>query len=142
VAADEYNLERFVLAQRDSFGQALTEIRSGRKRTHWMWYVFPQVAGLGHSPAAVYYAITGIGEATAYLAHPMLGPRLATISGALCTLDRPDPAKVFGYPDNLKLRSSMTLFSCVSRSPEVFQLVLDLYFGGRGDPETLRLLGR
>lgn len=133
-------LERFVQAQARSYDTALAEIRSGRKSSHWMWYIFPQIAGLGMSSTAQYYAIADLSEARAYWEHPLLGARLREISEALLTLDTDDAGEVFGWPDELKLRSSMTLFARASDCP-VFQKVLDKYYGGLEDERTLRLLG-
>ena len=136
------SLERFVRAQEHSYDAALREIRGGRKRSHWMWYIFPQIAGLGMSSTAQYYAIYDLTEAEEYLAHPILGPRLLEISRALLALDTSDADAVFGWPDNLKLRSSMTLFHCADPDCPVFQQVLDKFFGGRPDERTLAILGR
>ncbi len=136
-----YDLERFVRAQEHSWHDALAEIRGGRKRSHWMWYIFPQIAGLGMSSTAQYYAIQDLQEAEEYLAHPILGPRLLEISRALLALDTDDASAVFGWPDDLKLRSSMTLFSCAAEDCPVFQQVLDKYYGGLPDERTLALLG-
>ena len=136
-----YDLERFVRAQIGSYETALWEIRRGRKCSHWMWYIFPQIAGLGMSSTAQYYAIQDLQEAEEYLAHPILGPRLLEISQALLELDTDDAYAVFGWPDNLKLRSSMTLFSCAAVDRPVFQQVLDKYYGGEPDERTVSLLG-
>ena len=136
------SLERFVRAQEHSYDAALREIRGGRKRSHWMWYIFPQIAGLGMSSTAQYYAIYDLTEAEEYLAHPILGPRLLEISRALLALDTSDADAVFGWPDNLKLRSSMTLFHCADPDCPVFQQVLDKFFAGRPDERTLAILGR
>ena len=136
-----YDLERFVRAQIGSYETALWEIRRGRKCSHWMWYVFPQIAGLGMSSTAQYYAIQDLQEAEEYLAHPILGPRLLEISRALLDLETNDAYAVFGWPDDLKLRSSMTLFSCAAVDEPVFQQVLDKYYGGEPDERTLSLLG-
>ena len=136
------SLERFVRAQEHSYDAALREIRGGRKRSHWMWYIFPQIAGLGMSSTAQYYAIYDRTEAEEYLAHPILGPRLLEISRALLALDTSDADAVFGWPDNLKLRSSMTLFHCADPDCPVFQQVLDKFFAGRPDERTLAILGR
>ena len=136
-----YDLERFVRAQIGSYETALWEIRRGRKCSHWMWYIFPQIAGLGMSSTAQYYAIQDLQEAEEYLAHPILGPRLLEISGELLKLNTNDAYSVFGWPDDLKLRSSMTLFSCAAEDQPVFQQVLDKYYGGRPDEKTLSLLG-
>ena len=134
------SLDRFVRAQERSYAQALSEIRAGQKRSHWMWYIFPQIAGLGMSSTAQYYAIADLTEAEAYLAHPILGPRLVEISTALLALDTNDAYAVFGWPDELKLRSCMTLFACAAVDQPVFQQVLDKYYGSRPDEQTLRLL--
>ena len=133
------SLERFLLAQARSYDTALQEIRSGRKRSHWMWFVFPQLRGLGRSEAAHYYGLSGREEAAAYLAHPVLGQRLREISGALLEFRENDPRAVLGQPDDLKLRSSMTLFAAVSKEA-VFAQVLEKYYGGRGDRQTLAIL--
>lgn len=138
----EHDLSRFVKAQQGSYQTALSEIKRGRKMSHWMWYVFPQIAGLGMSPTAQYYAVQNLEEAREYLDDPVLGPRLAEISRALLALDTDDAEYVFGWPDNMKLRSSMTLFSLVSMDDAVFQDVLDKYYGGEPDELTLSILGR
>ena len=139
--ADSYDLQRFLEAQDDTYPRALSEIRQGRKRTHWMWFVFPQVAGLGSSATAAFYAIKSRDEALAYLAHPVLGARLRDCARALLSLSGASASDIFGYPDDLKLRSSMTLFESVSPPDSVFTQVLDRYFGGEPDERTLRLLG-
>ena len=138
---DDHDLQRFVDAQDagGSYDAALAELRAGAKRTHWMWFVFPQLAGLGRSAMAQRYAISGAAEARAYLAHPVLGPRLRTCAGTLTGLDTDDPIAVFGGVDAQKLRSSMTLFAAVSDEP-VFAAVLDQFFGGERDPATTALL--
>lgn len=137
-----YDLDRFVRAQARDYDAALREIRSGRKRSHWMWYVFPQLQGLGFSSTAQYYGIRDLGEAKAYMAHPVLGPRLAEISEALLALDSSDPSAVMGYPDDLKLRSCMTLFELAAPEQPVFARVLEKYYSGRRDGRTLELLKR
>ena len=134
------SLERFLSAQAHSYNDALREIRAGRKRSHWMWYVFPQIAGLGFSSTAQFYAIRDLNEAKAYISHPVLGARLLEISRALTQLPCSDPTSVMGCPDDLKLCSCMTLFELVSDDP-VFAEVLDKFYGGRRDARTLRLLG-
>ena len=141
-AGDPHDLNRFVQAQEGVYQQALAEVRAGKKRSHWMWFIFPQLDGLGSSPMARRYAIRSRAEAEAYLAHPVLGPRLvacaeaaAAVPGAVSALD------VFGSPDDTKLRSSATLFATVSPDGSVFGRVLDRYFRGERDPATLRLLG-
>ena len=134
------DLERFVSAQKYDYETALKEIQSGRKRSHWMWYIFPQLRGLGRSDTAYYYGISGAEEAKAYLEHPVLGPRLVEISEALLDLEDRDAARIFGFPDDLKLRSCMTLFSAVSEEGSVFQQVLDAYYRGERDERTMQLL--
>ena len=134
-------LERFVQAQADSYARALRDIKSGRKTSHWMWYIFPQLSGLGHSQTARYYAIRDRAEAEAYLAHPVLGKRLLEISSELLKLESSDATAVMGWPDDLKLKSSMTLFSLVSREP-VFRQVLEKYFSGEEDVYTVQAISR
>jgi len=138
---DPFDLQRFVDAQDagGTYAAALTELRAGRKTSHWMWFVFPQLAGLGRSATAQHYAISGADEARAYLAHPVLGPRLQRSAAALTDLDTTDPLAVLGGIDAQKLHSSMTLFAAVSDSP-VFGSVLDQYFGGVHDQGTTTLL--
>ena len=134
-------LERFVQAQADSYARALREIKSGRKTSHWMWYIFPQLSGLGHSQTARYYAIRDRAEAAAYMAHPVLGSRLLEISSELLKLKSSDAREIMGWPDDLKLKSSMTLFGLVSREP-VFRQVLEQYFGGEEDQYTVQAISR
>jgi uncharacterized protein (DUF1810 family) len=130
-------LNRFLKAQEKDYQTALSEIRSGRKRSHWMWYIFPQITGLGSSPMAVKYAIRDLDEAKAYLDDPILGSRLKEISQALLDLRNTSALNIFGYPDNLKLRSCMTLFSAADASADsVFTSVLDKYFAGEPDDHT------
>jgi uncharacterized protein (DUF1810 family) len=138
---DPINLSRFVAAQEEDYTQALAEIRRGRKRSHWMWYVFPQFAGLGHSPTSRYYAIKSLEEAKAYLAHPVLGPRLVECAEAVLGVEGRSVMDIFGSPDDLKLRSSVTLFAAASPPGSVFERVLAKYYGGERDDQTLRLLG-
>lgn len=138
---DPFHLERFVEAQAHGYPAALAEVRAGRKRTHWMWFVFPQIAGLGHSAMAQNYAISGIGEARAYLAHEILGDRLREISSALLALPTPDPEAVFGPIDAVKLRSSMTLFAhAAGNADALFRTVLQRWFDGVDDPATIARL--
>lgn len=137
--SDSQGLERFVLAQDQIYRQALAEIGRGAKRSHWMWYIFPQLAGLGHSATAQRYAISGIDEAKAYLAHPLLGARYAECVRALQDLPSSDPVAVFGDKDAVKLRSSLTLFESVSRD-RLFSAALDRWFGGERDSRTLERL--
>jgi uncharacterized protein (DUF1810 family) len=138
VVVVNFDLERFVRAQDDggTYEAALAELRAGRKRSHWMWFVFPQVAGLGSSPVARHFAISGLDEARAYLAHPVLGPRLVEAARTLTALPGDDPAAVLGPVDALKLRSSMTLFAHVGDEP-VFSEVLAKYYAGAEDGATL-----
>ena len=138
---DERGLDKYVSAQARDYDDALREIRSGRKRSHWIWYIFPQLDGLGYSPTAQYYGIRDLEQAKDYMAHPVLGPRPVEISEALLALPSSDPGAVMGYPDDLKLCSSMTLFELAAPDQPVFGKVLDKFYGGRRDPLTLRLLG-
>ena len=133
------NMERFLVAQERDYEIALSEIRSGRKKSHWMWYIFPQIQGLGYSSMAQFYAIKDSEEAIAYLQHSVLGTRLIEITEALLCLKENDAIKVMGYPDDLKLRSSMTLFYAVSNI-DVFKAVLDKFFCGEMDIKTLDIL--
>lgn len=137
----EYNLDRFLKAQELMYPWALREIKNGRKQTHWMWYIFPQLKMLGRSSTALYYGIDNLEEAKAYLEHPILGTRLREISSVLLALETNDPLAVMGYPDNLKLCSSMTLFSRVTDDDnQVFIDVLTKFFDGVADPYTINLL--
>jgi uncharacterized protein (DUF1810 family) len=136
-----HDLERFVRAQERTCETALAEIRSGRKRSHWMWYVFPQIAGLGSSEMSRRYAIRSLAEARAYLEHPLLGPRLIECFEAALGVAGRTAHEIFGSPDDLKFRSCATLFACVAPPGSVFQKALDKYFGGEGDPRTLEILG-
>jgi uncharacterized protein (DUF1810 family) len=133
------DLERFVTAQAGVWDTALAELRAGRKRTHWMWFVFPQIAGLGSSPTAQRYALRGLDEARAYLAHPVLGPRLREASRAVLDVEGRSAEQILGHPDDLKLRSSMTLFARAADDPAVFEAVLERYYDGP-DPRTEALL--
>jgi uncharacterized protein (DUF1810 family) len=134
--SDPFDLQRFVDAQSGTYYQALAELRAGAKRSHWMWFVFPQVAGLGRSPMAQRYAISGLDEARAYLAHPVLGPRLLECARALTGLAGRSAEQVFGPIDAVKLRSSMTLFAAADPDEPVFGEVLDRYFAGERDEST------
>jgi len=142
-ASPSFDLERFVSAQDQggTYQAAVAELRAGRKRSHWMWFVFPQVAGLGHSPTARRYAISSLDEARAYLAHPILGPRLMECSAIVAGLRGMRAEDIFGGIDAMKLRSSMTLFARADAGNPVFGQVLDTYFGGVSDEATDRLLG-
>ena len=133
------SLERFVAAQDEggTFDRALRELREGCKRTHWMWFVFPQVAGLGRSPTAQHYALAGLQEARDYLAHPVLGPRLRAAAAAVAAAPGSDAEDVLGQVDAVKLRSSMTLFAAAAPDEPVFREVLDRWYGGQDDPATL-----
>ena len=137
---DPYDLERFVTAQEPVLDRVLAELRRGRKASHWMWFVFPQVAGLASSPTAQHYALSGLDEARAYLAHPVLGPRLVECAELAAAVEDGSAAEVFGYPDDLKLRSSMTLFSRAATDPAPFVAVLEKYFEGKPDDATLARL--
>jgi uncharacterized protein (DUF1810 family) len=138
---DPHDLNRFLLAQQDDYERALAEIKNGRKRTHWMWYIFPQISGLGFSSMARRYGIKSADETRAYLAHPILGSRLLECAEAVVANAGSNATEIFGYPDDLKLRSSATLFASVSKPDSVFHRLLEKYYAGRPDKETLRLLG-
>ena len=134
-------LSRFITAQEDSYPIALAEIQSGKKRSHWMWYILPQLKGLGFSDTARFYGIENREEAKAYLEHPVLGSRLREICGELLTLSSSDPHDIFGSPDDMKLKSCATLFLLVQTSDEnIFKKILDKFFGGEIDLETEKLL--
>jgi uncharacterized protein (DUF1810 family) len=135
---DAYDLQRFVRAQEMNFDSARDELRRGRKTSHWMWYVFPQIEGLGHSTTAQEFAIKSKAEALAYLSHPALGPRLAECTSIANTLDGRSAKEIFGSPDDMKFRSSMTLFHEISPDREIFKEALAKYFGGELDPRTLQ----
>lgn len=139
--SDRYDLARFVSAQSTVYDQVLAELRAGRKRSHWMWFVFPQLAGLGHSAMAQRYAIGSLEEARAYLAHPVLGARLCECSRRVLEAPGDDAPAIFGSPDDLKFHSSMTLFDRVAPEETVFQECLQKYFGGSADALTLTLAG-
>jgi uncharacterized protein (DUF1810 family) len=140
--ADPFALQRFVDAQNGVYEQAVRELREGHKRSHWMWFVFPQIAGLGRSPTAQHFAVSGLAEAEAYLAHPVLGPRLRECARIVAELPTTDAEQVFGSVDALKLRSSMTLFARADPDEQVFADVLDQYFDGEPDEATTSRLGR
>lgn len=137
---DPFNLERFVRAQQPIYATALAELQAGRKRSHWMWFVFPQYTGLGQSEMSRRYAITSLDEAGHYLAHPVLGERLTTCARTLLTITGRSAHAIFGSPDDLKLRSSMTLFAEVAGPESAFAQVLAHLFQGQRDPQTLALL--
>ncbi len=136
-----YDLDRFVEVQKTCYEDALAEIRAGEKRLHWMWYIFPQLYGLGFSPTSKRYSIRSLTEAEAYLSHPVLGPRLLECTEAVLGVSGRTAHDIFGSPDDWKLRSSATLFSLVSPPGSVFHRLLEQYFGGEPDPKTLQLLG-
>jgi uncharacterized protein (DUF1810 family) len=134
------DLSRFIEAQAATYDTALAELKRGQKTSHWMWFVFPQIAGLGHSPTARFYAIASLDEARAYLAHPVLGPRLVEAVEAILALPGHDANAVFGLPDDVKLRSSLTLFRAADPDEPSFGQALDKYFSGEPDPLTLERL--
>ena len=138
---DPFGLRRFTSAQKGAYGSAIAELQGGQKRTHWMWYIFPQIDGLGHSATARHYAIKSMDEARQYLGHPILGARLVECAEAVLAIEGRTVSEIFGYPDDLKLKSSMTLFACVADRGSVFDRVLDKYFQGGRDVRTLELLG-
>ncbi|MEO6915869.1 MAG: DUF1810 domain-containing protein [Chitinophagaceae bacterium] len=135
-----HSLKKFIDAQSSTYEKAFTELKNGKKQGHWIWFIFPQIAGLGFSETSKFYSIKDIGEARAYLADPSLGPRLIEISNVLLTLGSNDALKIFGSPDNLKLKSSMTLFSTLETTHEVFDEVLLKFFNGERDEKTLNIL--
>jgi uncharacterized protein (DUF1810 family) len=140
MAEDRYNLHRFVEAQDRVFEQVCSELRAGEKSSHWMWFIFPQVQGLGYSSTARYFAISNLDEARAYLEHPVLGPRLMVCTDLVLDISVTPIEQIFGYPDYLKFRSSMTLFARAAVDARPFQRALDKYFGGEEDGETVKLL--
>ena len=140
-AGDPYDLRRFVDAQTGDYARALAELQSGRKRTHWMWYIFPQLDGLAFSATSKRYAIKSVEEAKAYLTHPILGPRLQQSAEAVLRVEGRSATAIFGSPDDLKLRSCATLFACVSPPGSVFDRLLAQYYRGERDLKTLQLLG-
>ena len=137
---DPYDLERFVRAQAPIYDRALAEITRGRKQSHWMWFIFPQFAGLGFSDMSRRFAISTLDEARAYLAHPLLGARLAECAVAVLSVKGASALAIFGSPDDMKLRSSATLFAAVSPPGSAFHRLLDAYFGGIEDGQTRRLI--
>jgi len=138
---DPHDLSRFVQAQADDYQRALFEIRAGRKRSHWMWYIYPQFDGLGFSSTSRRYAIKSIAEAEAYLRHPVLGPRLVECCDAVVGVEGRPASDIFGSPDDMKLRSCATLFARVAAPGSVFERLLGKYFGGVPDERTLHLMG-
>jgi len=138
--ADPFDLQRFVDAQDRVYDTVLSELRGGRKRSHWIWFVFPQLRGLGRSGTAEHYGISSLDEARAYLAHPVLGHRLRECTGLVAAIDGRSVDEIFGWPDNLKVRSSMTLFAHATDDNSGFRAVLDKFYDGEEDPATLELL--
>ncbi len=140
--SDPYDLNRFISAQEGVYGRALAELREGLKRSHWMWYIFPQIEGLGHSPTTRHYSIKSLEEARQYLAHPVLGARLKECAEAVVAVSGRSASDIFGHPDDWKLQSSMTLFELVSGPGSVFARVLDKYYQGKRDARTLQIVGK
>lgn len=140
-SSDPYNLNRFLDAQNGIYERVTSELRAGQKSSHWMWFIFPQIRGLGHTETSIFFAISSFQEAEAYLEHPMLGPRLRECCELLMQIEGRSISQIFGSPDDLKLRSSMTLFAQTSGQNALFKDVLQRYFDGRVDPRTLELLG-
>jgi uncharacterized protein (DUF1810 family) len=137
---DLYNLQRFIDAQESVYPQVCAELRRGRKSGHWMWFIFPQIRGLGYSETAQYFALSSLGEAKAYLDHPVLGSRLRECAGLMLQIENKSLDQILGYPDNLKFHSSMTLFARVAVDDTVFLEALKRYFDGKLDPQTLSRL--
>jgi uncharacterized protein (DUF1810 family) len=140
--SDPFQLSRFIKAQDKVYDRVLAELKSGRKRSHWMWFVFPQIEGLGFSSTTRYYSIKSLEEARRYLVHPVLGKRLRDCAGAILALEGLSASSIFGYPDDLKLKSSMTLFAGVAEGQSVFSRVLEKYYQGKQDERTLVILER
>ena len=136
----KYDLERFISAQENSYKTALSEISNGEKVSHWIWYIFSQLKGLGRSYNSEYYGIKNVDEAKSYLSHPILSARLLEITEALLNLNENNPLKVMGSPDDLKLKSCMTLFAYISEDGSIFHQVLEKYFGGSRDEKTLSII--
>ena len=137
---DPFHLARFIDAQRNDYSQAVAELRAGRKRSHWIWFIFPQLKGLGRSPTSEHFGVASLDEARAYLAHPILGPRLEECTRLVNQIEGSSIDQIFGFPDNLKFRSSMTLFSHAAPNNAIFSAALDKYFAGEPDPRTIELL--
>jgi uncharacterized protein (DUF1810 family) len=140
VSDEPYDLQRFVHAQDRMYDTVIDELRGGRKRSHWIWFVFPQLRGLGRSPTALQYGITSLDEARAYLAHEVLGPRLRECARLVAAIDGRSVGDIFGFPDDLKVRSSMTLFARATDDNADFVAVLDKFYNGEEDPVTVELL--
>jgi uncharacterized protein (DUF1810 family) len=138
---DPFDLHRFIEAQRPVYARALAELQAGEKRSHWMWFVFPQLQGLGHSEMAQRFGLSGAAEAQAYLLHPLLGPQLEECVSAVLQHRDKSALEIFGHPDDLKLRSCLTLFASIAPEHPLFQLALQQFFKGDADPRTLFLLG-
>jgi uncharacterized protein (DUF1810 family) len=139
---DPYDLNRFIRAQEGVYERALAELRGGLKRTHWMWFIFPQIEGLGHSPTTQHYSIKSLEEARQYLAHPVLGARLVECAEAVLVVLGRSASDIFGHPDDWKLQSSMTLFELVAGPRSVFERILDKYYLSKRDPKTLQIVGK
>lgn len=139
--SDPFDLDRFLNAQSGVYPQVLAELRAGQKRSHWIWFIFPQVKGLGQSSHSQFYGIASLAEAQAYLGHPVLGPRLEECTILVTQVLKKPIEQILGYPDDLKFRSSMTLFSRAATDPRIYNDALDKYFGGRPDQLTLEILG-
>lgn len=137
---DPYDLNRFMQAQQNDYERALFEVKSGQKRSHWMWYIFPQFDGLGFSPTSKRYSIKSLAEAKAYLNHPILGSRLLECAKAVLSVEGKSAYEIFGSPDDMKLRSCATLFAHVSPAGSVFEQVIDKFFQGERDPKTIHLI--
>ena len=140
-AEDPYDLQRFVRAQQDEYRSALEEIQRGRKHSHWMWFIFPQFAGLGLSETSLHYSIKSMEEVHAYLEHPLLGPRLRECAETLCRIPDRTATEILGHPDDLKLQSCATLFALALPAGSVFERILDRFYEGKRDPRTLELVG-
>lgn len=141
-AADPFDLRRFLVVQEGVYDRALAELTDGQKRSHWMWYIFLQIEGLGHSPTTRRYSLTSIEEARQYLAHPVLGTRLKECCEAVLAVQGRSAEDIFGHPDDWKLRSSMTIFELAAGAGSVFSRVLEKYCQGRRDAKTLQIVGR
>jgi uncharacterized protein (DUF1810 family) len=140
--ADAYNLLRFLDAQEPTYHTVLAELRAGRKSSHWIWFIFPQITDLGHSAMAQQFSIASIDEAKAYLQHPVLGPRLRECTQLVLNVEGRSAEEIFGYPDNLKFRSCMTLFLTAATDNAIFKDALIKYFGGKPDQQTMNVLAR
>lgn len=138
--SDPFHLQRFVDAQDAVYATVCSELRAGHKQSHWMWFIFPQIAGLGSSSTAKYYAISSLAEAKAYVSHPILGPRLAECCRLVTGVEGRSAEEIFGYPDYLKFRSSLTLFAAAAPDAKTFQAALEKYFEGKPDPATMERL--